>query len=115
MLRSYFELTTIKARPNRILMLSYQAEDCLFAMSQLVVCHPRNEQLVTKHRYHLPPIDVVEREMSRYRGRNEVFGSMVITPHEVDASDVAIDARNSSLNSIVYQDSTSKVNVLSTP
>jgi hypothetical protein len=85
-----------------MLMLSFEAEDCLIAMSQLVVCHPRNEQLVTMHRHHLPPTDVVEREMPRYRGRNEVSGSMVITPHEVDASDVAIDARNSSLNYIVY-------------
>jgi hypothetical protein len=85
-----------------MLMLSFEAEDCLIAMPQLVVCHPRDEQLVTMHRHHLPPIDVVEREMPRYRGRNEVSGSLVITPHEVDASDVAIDARNSSLYYSVY-------------
>ena len=85
-----------------MLMLSFEAEDCLIAMSQLVVCHPRNEQLVSVHRHHLPAIDVVEREMPRYRGRNEVSGSTIITPHKVDASDAGIDARNPPLDYIVH-------------
>ena len=83
-------------------MLSFEAEDRFSAVPQLVVCHPRDEKLVAMRRHHLPRIDVVEREMPRYRSRNEVSGSTIITPHKVDASDAGIDARNPPLDYIVH-------------